>query len=71
MGLNIVALVLLAAVQESQRERCNISMSHVAGGTVGGVAMGAIVTLVATVLFFKLHQAGLGLLFNYTFRYIS
>jgi len=32
----------------------------VAGGTVGGVAMGAIVTLVATVMFFKLRQGHLG-----------
>jgi len=56
----IVACILLPAVQESQCEGCNISMSHMAGGTVGGVAMGAIDTLVATVMFLKLRQARLG-----------
>jgi len=58
--LNSVACIVLPAVQESQCERSNISMSHVAGGTVGGVAVGAIVTLVATVMFFKLRQDRLG-----------
>ena len=42
---------LFVVFQGAQRE-CNISMSHVAGGTVGGVGMGIIVTLVATVMFF-------------------
>ena len=56
---------MFVVFQKAQRE-CNISMSHVAGGTVGGVGMGIIVTLVATVMFFKIRQARSGASFKYS-----
>jgi len=49
---------------------CSSCLPHVAGGTVGGVAIGTIVTFVATVIFFKVRRAHPGTpccLLNYNF----
>jgi len=52
---------------------CSSCLPHVAGGAVGGVAIGTIVTIIATVIFFKFRRAHPGTSFcllNYSFLLI-
>ena len=51
---------MFESISEAQNERSNISWSHLAGGTVGGFVIGVILTLFATVMFFKVRQSQSG-----------
>ena len=59
LHLNQWNLYLREAVLEAVSEGSSC-MPSVAGGTVGGVAIGTIVTLVVTVTLFKIRQTRLG-----------
>ena len=59
-SLAFTILVILFYISDVTEAECSSSLPLVAGGTMGGVAIGTIVTLVATVIFLKIRRSRSG-----------